>query len=99
MNHSTAMSEPGSYQDALGKLDRASRVKRGLTRDDLLQGNAIAELHRDVVGTVELAAVVDAHHVRVLESGRCGGLATKALHELVVLGKTPVEQLERDVTT
>ena len=52
-------------------------------------------LHRDVVGAVELAAVVDADDVRVLKAGRRLGLAAEALDELVVLGEALVQQLQR----
>ncbi len=54
-------------------------------------------LHRDVVGAVVLAAVVDADHVRVLQAGGGRGLAAEALDELVVLGEAAVQHLERDL--
>ena len=54
-------------------------------------------LHRDEVGVLELAAVEDADHVRVLEAGRRLGLAAEALDELLVLGEAVVEDLDRDL--
>ena len=45
-------------------------------------------LHRDVVGVVELAAVVDADDVGVLQPGRGLGLAAEALDEPGVLRRT-----------
>ena len=79
------------------QVDRARRVQRRLVLDDLLQRAAVEELHRDVVGAVPLAAVVDADDVLVLEAGGAGGLAAEALDELLVLGEAAVEHLQRDL--
>ena len=59
---------------------------------------ALEVLHRDVVGAVPLAAVVDATTtLRVLQAGGAGRLAAEALDELVVLGEAAVQQLQRDL--
>src|SRR5262249_46988937 len=41
------------------------------------------------------AAVVDVHHVRVLQAGGGRSLAPEALHELLVLREAPVQDLQR----
>jgi hypothetical protein len=53
-------------------------------------------LHRDVVGGLEFAAVVDGDYVRLRESSRRLGLAAEALDELWVLGEVAVQDLECD---
>jgi hypothetical protein len=45
----------------------------------------VEELHRDVVGVLGLAAVVDRDDVRVVERGGVLRLAAEALDELVVV--------------
>ena len=74
-------------EDLLGDRDRAAQVERRLGPDHVLERPALAVLHRDVVGAVELAAVVDADDVRVLEPGGRGGLAAEALDELASCAK------------
>ena len=92
------MCEAGRDQHLLRDCDRARRVERG-ARDDVLQRLPLAVLHRDVVGAVELAPVVDADDVRVLQAGRGGRLAPEALHELLILRKPRVQQFHRHLAT
>ena len=97
MNHVAAMREARRHQDLLGDRDRTGRVERGFARDHLLERGALAVLHRDVVGAVELAAVIDPDDVRMLKPGRRGGLAAEALDELLVLREARMQQLDRDL--
>ena len=64
--------------------------------DQLLQGAPLHVLHRDVVGALELAAVVDGDDVGVLEPRRGFRLAAEPLDELAVLGEAAVQDLQRD---
>ncbi len=67
------------------------------SRDQLLERAALEELHRDVVGAVELAAVEDLDDVGVLQAGGGARLAAEALDELRVGGEAAVEDLQRDL--
>src|SRR6516225_2198849 len=72
-------------------------VGRGAAADDqLLQRATVEVLHRDVVGVLGLAAVVDRDDVRVVERGRVLRLAAEALDELSVVPVAAVEDLDRD---
>ena len=62
--------------------------------DHLLQRAAFEVLHRDVVGTFELAAIEDGDDVGVLKARGGLGLAAEALDELLVLGEARVQDLE-----
>ena len=80
----------------IDEVDRADGVQRRLVLDELLERAAVEVLHRDVVGAVPLAAVVDRDDVLVLEPGGVRRLAAEALDELLVLGEARVEELQRD---
>src|SRR5439155_10683735 len=68
---------------------------RGAAADDqLLERAAVEELHRDVVGVLGLAAVVDRDDVRVVERGGVLRLAAEALDELVIVRVAAVEDLD-----
>ena len=95
VDDSVAVGEPGRLEDLDAQVDRAVLVERRLGGDDLLERAPREVLHRDVVGAVVLAAVEDAHDVRVLEPGRRTRLAPEALDELLVLREPAVEHLER----
>jgi hypothetical protein len=51
----------------LGDLDRALRRQRRLLADDRIERAPLEQLHRNVVGAIPLAAVVDADDVGVTE--------------------------------
>ena len=77
------------------EVDHAHLVERRLLGHDVLERPPAQVLHRDVVGAVVVAAVVDADHVGVLEARGGLGLAPEPLHELGVLGEAPVQHLQR----
>ena len=83
-------------EDLAGVVDRD--LDRGLPAgdDQLLQRAPVEELHRDVVGALGLAAVVDRDDVRMREPGGVLRLAPEALHERVVGRVAVVEDLDRD---
>ena len=83
-------------EDLAGVVDRD--LDRGLPAgdDQLLQRAPVEELHRDVVGALRLAAVVDRDDVRMGEPGGVLRLAPEALHERVVRRVAVVEDLDRD---
>ena len=62
--------------------------------DELLERAPGQVLHRDVVGLLVGAAVIDADDVGVLQAGRGLGLAPEALDEAGVGGEAAVQQLE-----
>src|SRR6185295_12572976 len=90
-----AVGEARGAQDLDGQVDGAVGVQRRLLLDDRLQRAPLEVLHRDVVGAVVLAAVVDGDDVLVLQAGGARRLAAEALDELAVLGEAPVEDLQR----
>ena len=97
-----AVHDPVPVREADRREDLARVLARRLHRcgpaadDQLLQRPSVEVLHRDVVGALGRAAVVDGDDVRVREPGRVLGLAAEALHEGVVGGVPVVEDLDRD---
>jgi len=86
-----------------GRLEHLADQRYRLLRrqalvDQRLQRAALEQLHRDVVGAFDVAAVVDGDDVGMREAGGGLGLAAEALDELAVLGEPPVEDLQRDAT-
>ena len=89
--------EASAAQDLHREVDRDRLGSSGpRSRTTSLSVRPVDVLHRDVVGAVPLAAVVDADDVRVLQPGGGRRLAAEALDELRVLGEAAVQQLERD---
>ena len=88
--------ETDRRQDLPRVVDRDLDRRRPAPHDQLLQGAAVEVLHRDVVGALGLAAVVDRDDVRVAQAGRVLGLAAEALDERVVGRVAVVEDLDRD---
>ena len=85
----------------------ADRVRRGervglagpvgvARAQQVLEGRALDELHRDEVGARVLADVVGARDVRVADAPREPDLAAKILQVLRHAGDVAVEDLERD---
>ena len=70
--------------------------RRSARDDQLLERAPIEVLHRDVVGALRLAAVVDRDDVRMREAGGVLRLAAEALDELVVARVAVVQDLDRD---
>ena len=97
VDDAAAVGEPRRLEDLDRDVDRADRVERRLLADQLLERAAREVLHRDVVGAVVGAAVVDADDVRVLQAGGGLRLAAEALDEAGVLGEPAVQQLQRDL--
>src|SRR2546428_520100 len=96
VDDAVAVREPNRSEDLARVVDREVD-RRGAARDDqLLQRAPVEVLHRDVVGALRLAAVVDRNDVRVREAGRVLRLAAEALDELIVAGMAVVEDLDRD---
>ena len=97
------MDDPAAVGEARGAQDldasgrsRAPGSSGASSSTMLLERAPLEVLHRDVVGAVPLAAVVDRHDVLVLQAGGGGRLAAEALDELLVLGEAAVEELQRD---
>ena len=97
VDDAVAVGEARGLEDLDRDVDRAQLVDRRLAPDQLLERATREVLHRDVVGVVVGAAVVDADDVRVLEAGGCLRLAPEPLDEARVLGEPAVEELQRDV--
>ena len=91
VDHAPLVREAGGQQDLLGDADRVEGIERAVLDDDLLERAALEVLHRDVVGAVPLAAVVDADDVRVLQARRGGGLAPEPLARRLVQGERGLE--------
>ena len=97
-----AVHDPVPVREAQRREDLARVLDRDVDRrgaaadDQLLERAAVEELHRDVVGVLGLAAVVDRDDVRVVERGGVLRLAAEALDELVVVPVAAVEDLDRD---
>ena len=83
-------------EDLARVVDRRLHRRGAAAQDQLLQRAAVEVLHRDVVGALRLAAVVDRDDVRVREPGGVRRLAAEALDELDVLRVAVVEDLDRD---
>src|SRR6476646_3405365 len=83
-------------EDLARVVDRDPDRGRAPTDDQLLQRPPGKVLHRDVVGALRLAAVVDRDDVRVGEPGGVLRLAPKPLDERVVCRVAVVEDLDRD---
>src|SRR5262249_42542835 len=84
-------------QDLPRELDRGQRRRRALADQELLERRPVEVLHRDVVGAVDLSAVVDADAVRVVEPCGVARLALEPLDELLVAGVALVEDLQCDL--
>ena len=83
-------------EDLARVLDRDVDRSGAAADDQLLEGAAVEELHRDVVRVLRVAAVVDRDDVRVVERRGVLRLAAEALDELVVVRVAVVEDLDRD---
>ena len=77
-------------------VDRDPERRRAARDEQLLERPPLEVLHRDVVGALGLAAVVDRDDVRVREAGGVLRLAPEALDELLVARVPVVEDLDRD---
>ena len=95
VDHAAPVREPGRVEDLDAEVDRPLLAERRLLAQEIPQSSAGQVLHRDVVGPVVLAAVVDRDHVRVLQPGGRRGLAAEALDELVVAREPTVQHLQR----
>ena len=91
-----AVREAERREDLARVVDRDRHRQRAARDDQLLQRPPLDVLHRDVVGALGLAAVVDRDDVRVREAGRVRRLAAEALDELLVVRVPVVEDLDRD---
>ena len=76
--------------------DRDLDRRRAEADDQLLERASVEVLHRDVVGALRLAAVVDRDDVRMRQRGRVLSFAPEALDELLVGGVAVVQDLDRD---
>jgi hypothetical protein len=95
MDDPAAVCEADGAEDLARDLDRRRDGKGALGDDPVLQAPALQVLHRDVVGTLGLAPVVDGDDVRVGQARRVLGLAPEALDELVVARVPLVQDLDR----
>jgi hypothetical protein len=99
VDDAATVGEARRAQDLNDDVDRARRVHRAVFAHDRLQRTSGDILHGDVVGAVPLAAVEDGDDVGVRERGRAGGLAPKALDELLVFGEVVVQHLHGHLPT
>ena len=84
-------------REDLPRVVDGDRDRRAAAREDqLLQRAPVEVLHRDVVGALGLAAVVDRDDVLLREARCVLGLAAEALDELLVTRVPVVEDLDRD---
>ena len=96
VDDAVAVREAERGEDLARVVDR-DRDRAEAARDDqLLERPPLEVLHRDVVGALGLAAVVDRDDVRVREPGCVLRLAPEALDELLVVRVAVVEDLDRD---
>ena len=91
-----AVREAERREDLPRVVDRDPERRRAARDEQLLERAPLEVLHRDVVGALGLAAVVDRDDVRVREPGGVLRLAAEALDELLVAGVPVVEDLDRD---
>ena len=91
-----AVREAQRAQDLAGDLDRGRDRQRPFADDPVLEAPALEVLHRDVVGALGLAAVVDRDDVRVRQAGGVLGLTPEALDERLVARVAVVQDLDRD---
>ncbi len=96
MHDAVPVREAQRREDLARVLDRDVDRRGAAADDELLERAPVEELHRDVVGVLGVAAVVDRDDVRVVERSGVLGLAAEALDELVVVRVAPVEDLDRD---
>ena len=98
MDDAAAVGEARGAQDLRSRSrSRASGRQRRLLRDERLERAALEVLHRDVVGAVPLAAVVDRRR-RAGAAGRRRADASRRKRSTNsrVLGEAAVEDLQRD---
>ena len=88
--------EAERLEDLVGVRERLRDRKRAARHDELLEAPALDHLHRDVVGALGLAAVVDRDDVRVRQGRGRLGLAAEALDEEIVVRVALVQDLDRD---
>jgi hypothetical protein len=91
-----AVRETDRAEDLARVVDRDRGRRRAVPDEKLLDRAPVEVFHRDVVGALGLAAVVDRDDVRVREASRVLGFAPEPLDELVVLRVAVVEDLDRD---
>ncbi len=91
-----AMREAERAEHLAGELDRVADRERPAGDDELLQAPPVEVLHRDVVGALGLAPVVDRDDVRVREAGGVLRLAAEALDERLVVRVAVVQDLDRN---
>ena len=91
-----AVREAQRREDLAGVRDRLARPEPAARPDHLLEALALDDLHRDVVGALGLAAVVDRDDVRVREACRGLGLSAEALDESSSFRISVVQDLDRD---
>ncbi len=88
--------EAHGAEDLPDVRDRPVDRQRAAGDDQLLERAPLDVLHRDVVGALGLAAVVDRDDVGMRERGGVLGLAAEALDELLVGRVLLVQDLDRD---
>ena len=87
MDDALRVGEGEAVRDLLHDVELVPEVVQAAGADDLLEVDALEELHGHVEAALLLAEVVDGDDVQVVEAGRGLGFAAEALDELVVGGR------------
>ncbi len=96
MDDPVPVREAERLEDLVGVRERLRDRKRAARHDELLEAPALDHLHRDVVGALGLAAVVDRDDVRMRKGRGRLGLSAEALDEEIVVRVAIVQDLDRD---
>jgi hypothetical protein len=95
VDHAAAVCELERLQGLHGVADGLRLGQRRALGDLLLERRPLDVLHRDVVGALGLAAVIDGDDVGMAEAGRGRRLAAEPLHEAGVAGVAVGQDLDR----
>ena len=81
------------HQDLAGKMHRLLPTDGALLLDILLQGDAINELHDDILNLVAEADIINLHNIGVIEHRNRLGFIAEATEEIAVVGELFLEDL------
>ena len=81
------------HQDLAGKMHCLLPTDGALLLDILLQGDAINELHDDILNLVAEADIINLHNIGVIEHRNRLGFIAEAAEEIAVVGELFLEDL------